>query len=130
MVLHPDAPIVPNTDLEPSEWPANSKIWTLYTDGSSNQADCGAGIVLIDPEGIECSHCFRFEFKVTNNEAEYEALLAGMKVATEQGVEYLAVRSDSQLVINQVSGTYQARDVLAKIAAKEEGHYLKGYHSS
>ena len=57
-------------------------------------------MVLIDPEGIELSHCFRFEFKVTNNEAEYEALLAGMKVETELGAEYLVVRSDSQLVIN------------------------------
>ncbi|KAK0576256.1 hypothetical protein LWI29_014562 [Acer saccharum] len=61
MVPHPDAPIVPNTDLEPSEWLADSKIWTLYTDGSSNQVDCVARIVLIDLEGIECNHYFSLD---------------------------------------------------------------------
>ncbi|KAK0603952.1 hypothetical protein LWI29_010535 [Acer saccharum] len=50
-----------------------------------------------------------FEFKATNNEVEYEALLAGMKVAEELGAYFLLVRSDLQLVINQVSGLYQAK---------------------
>ncbi|KAK0596932.1 hypothetical protein LWI29_020323 [Acer saccharum] len=109
MVPHPDVPAAPGSDPESLGWPTDCKTWIMYTDGSSNQAGYGAGIVLIDPEGIECNHCFRFEFKVTNNEAEYEALLAGIKVATKLGVEYLVVRSDSQLIINQVSGTYQAR---------------------
>ncbi|KAK0571625.1 hypothetical protein LWI29_019048 [Acer saccharum] len=109
MVPHPDTSTAPSSDPEYSGWPADCKAWILYTDGSSNQAGCRAGIILIDPEGIECSHCFRFEFTVTNNEAGYEALLAGMKMATELGVEYLLVRSDSQLVINQVSVAYQAR---------------------
>ncbi|KAK4842434.1 hypothetical protein QYF36_021650 [Acer negundo] len=80
----------------------------LYTDGVSNQAGCGAGIILTDPEGIESSHCFRFEFNATNNEVEYEALLVGMKVAKELSANFFFVRSDSQLVINQVSGQYQA----------------------
>ncbi|KAK0584842.1 hypothetical protein LWI29_019558 [Acer saccharum] len=42
MVPHTDAPVVPNTDLKPLEWLTDSKIWTLYTDGSSNQPGCGA----------------------------------------------------------------------------------------
>ena len=64
---------------------------------------------MIDPEGLEISHCFRFEFQATNNEAEYEALLAGLKVAKELGADFLLIKSDSQLVVNQVTGSYQAK---------------------
>ena len=78
-------------------------------DGVSNQAGYGAGIILTDLEGIKCSHCFRFEFRATNNEIEYEALLTVMKVSEELEVDFLLVRSDSQLVFNQVAGMYQAK---------------------
>ena len=75
----------------------------------SNQHGCGAGIVLVDPQGVESAHCLRFEFRATNNETEYEALLAGLKVAKELGAQHLAIKSDSQLIVNQVAGTYQAK---------------------
>ena len=91
------------------EWPDDYKVWILYIDGASNQSRCGAGIVLTNPKGVECNHCFRFEFRATNNEAEYEALLAGMGVAEALKVDFLLVKSDSQLVVNQVSGIYQAK---------------------
>ena len=94
----------PDPDQTNPDWPEDNKIWVLYTDGASNQLGCGAGIVVIDPEGAECSHCFRFEFRATNNKAEYEALLVGMRVAGALGADYLLIKSDSQLVVNQVSG--------------------------
>ena len=72
----------------------------LFIDKASNKHGCGAGIILIDPEGIESSHCLRFKFRVTNNEAEYEALLAGLKVAKELGAQFLPIKSDSQLIVN------------------------------
>ena len=53
--------------------------------------------------------CIRF--KATNNEAEYEALLAGLRVVTELGVESLYAFSDSQLVVNQVQWDYLAKDL-------------------
>ena len=96
----PSKSIDPDPDQTNPGRPEDSKIWVLYTDGASNQSGYGAGIVMIDPEGAECSHCFRFEFRATNNEAEYEALLAGMKVAGALGAEYLQIKSDSQLVVN------------------------------
>ncbi|KAK1558900.1 hypothetical protein Q3G72_008053 [Acer saccharum] len=109
MTSHPDTTMTPSSDPESPEWPTDRKACILYTDSASNQVGYGAGIVLIDPEGIECSHCFRFKFNGTNNEAEYEALLAGMKVAKELRVNFRLVRSDSQFVINQVSGVYKAK---------------------
>ena len=69
-ILDPGESVDPDPSQTPLEWPEDSKIWILYTDGASNQSGCGAGIVLIDPTGIEVSHCFRFEFRATNNEAE------------------------------------------------------------
>ncbi|KAK0571222.1 hypothetical protein LWI29_012685 [Acer saccharum] len=91
------------------EWPPSACIWTLFVDGASNQHGCGASIVLVDPEGIETSHCIRFEFRAINNEAEYEALFVGLTAARELGAQFLAIKSDSQLIVKQVAGTYQAK---------------------
>ena len=55
-------------------------------------------------------YAIRIGFKGTNNEAEYEAFLAGLRVATDLGVDSLDVFSDSQLVVNQVQGDYLAKD--------------------
>ncbi|PON34666.1 Ribonuclease H, partial [Parasponia andersonii] len=86
-----------------------SKLWKLYVDGSSNENGAGAGLVLISPEGhnIHCALCFKFP--VSNNEVEYEALIAGLKLAQEMKVEIIEVYSDSQLVVCQVKGDYQVR---------------------
>nr|GEX24031.1 hypothetical protein [Tanacetum cinerariifolium] len=62
---------------KPKEVSDLSSKWRLYTDGASNSDGSGVVLMLIDHEGKECSYALRFEFKTTNNEAEYEALLAG-----------------------------------------------------
>ncbi|GFS38889.1 hypothetical protein Acr_00g0059990 [Actinidia rufa] len=84
--------------------------WILFVDGSSNQHGCGAGLVIRAPSGEQMEYAIRMGFKATNNEAEYEALLAGLRVATELGAQSLEVFSDSQLVVNQVQGDYLAKD--------------------
>ncbi|GJR60762.1 reverse transcriptase domain-containing protein, partial [Tanacetum coccineum] len=84
--------------------------WTLFTDGSSCVDGCGAGVILTNPEGIEFTYALRFQFKATNNEAEYEALIAGLRIAEKMGVQNLQVNVDSKLVANQVNGTYIAKE--------------------
>ncbi|GJS43964.1 reverse transcriptase domain-containing protein [Tanacetum coccineum] len=84
--------------------------WTLFTDGSSCVDGCGAGVVLTDPEGTEFTYALRFQFEATNNEAEYEALIAGLRIAEKMGVQNLQVNVDSKLVANQVNGTYVAKE--------------------
>ncbi|GKA52654.1 reverse transcriptase domain-containing protein [Tanacetum coccineum] len=76
--------------------------WTLFTDGSSCVDGCGAGVILTDPEGVEFTYALRFQFEATNNEAEYEALIAGLRIAEKIGVQNLEVNVDSKLVANQV----------------------------
>lgn len=56
----------------------------------------------------ECEPAIQLEFTTTNNEAEYEAIIVGMKMAREMGVKNLEVRSDSQVVIRHVKGEYEA----------------------
>ncbi|XP_027178148.1 uncharacterized protein LOC113777314 [Coffea eugenioides] len=84
--------------------------WTLYVDGSSNGDGSGAGLLLEGPQGEVCSYALRFDFPATNNEAEYEALIAGLQLACKLGAQRIHVRNDSQLVVCQVLGEYEAKD--------------------
>ncbi|KAB2617051.1 hypothetical protein D8674_012920 [Pyrus ussuriensis x Pyrus communis] len=85
-------------------------VWTLYVDGSSNQQGCGAGLILTTPDKVAMKYVLRFKFKVSNNEAEYEALLAGLRLAKHLGVKQIDIFSDSQLVVNQVTNNFDAKD--------------------
>ena len=84
--------------------------WILSVDGASNVKGSRAGIILEGPDGVLVEQSLKFAFQANNNQAEYEALLAGMRLAIDMGVSRLVVRSDSQLVTEQVSGNFQARD--------------------
>ncbi|CAL9019107.1 unnamed protein product [Prunus brigantina] len=73
-------------------------LWILHVDGASNQQGSGAGLVLTLPEDDETQYALWFGFKASNNEAGYEALLAGLSLASELGVKQLRIFSGSQLV--------------------------------
>ncbi|KAJ8768583.1 hypothetical protein K2173_022700 [Erythroxylum novogranatense] len=84
--------------------------WSLFVDGSSNVKGCGVGVVLIGPhQEQKMEYAFRLEFRASNNEAKYEALIAGLQLAREIEVKYLKVYSDSQIVVGQVTGQYEAK---------------------
>ncbi|CAA7047599.1 unnamed protein product, partial [Microthlaspi erraticum] len=85
-------------------------IWKLYVDGSSNIRGTCLGMVITSPTGELASRAVRCNFRATNNEAEYEALIAGLTLAHDLGARNLEVYSDSQLIVNQMQGDYQARD--------------------
>ncbi|GKD89864.1 reverse transcriptase domain-containing protein [Tanacetum coccineum] len=84
--------------------------WTLFTDGSSCVDGSGAGLILTNPEGAEFTYAMRFRFEATNNEAEYEALIAGLRIAEQMGIKNLQANVDSRLVDNQVNGSYIAKE--------------------
>ncbi|XP_015970352.1 uncharacterized protein LOC107493830 [Arachis duranensis] len=86
--------------------------WKLHVDGASNQTFGGAGIILESPVGVVYEQSVRFEFPISNNLAEYEALIGGLALAAEVGARRLEVCSDSQVVTSQVNGSYQAKDSL------------------
>ena len=79
-------------------------------DGASNQRGSGVGLVLISPERIIIEKALRLDFSVTNNEAEYEALLMGMKMVRRMGGKSVEIFSDSRLIVGQVLGDFEAKD--------------------
>ncbi|XP_025628720.1 uncharacterized protein [Arachis hypogaea] len=91
---------------------APSTQWKLHVDGASNQTFGGAEIILENPARVIYEQSIKLDFLVSNNQAEYEALLGGLALAREVGATRLEVCSDSQVVTSQINGTYQARDSL------------------
>ncbi|GKG17262.1 reverse transcriptase domain-containing protein, partial [Tanacetum coccineum] len=86
----------------------DTEVWTLFTDEAASLKGSGAGLVLIGPNGLEYTYALRLTFVSTNNEAEYEALLAGLRIARKIRVSGIEVKVDSKLVANQINGTYEA----------------------
>ena len=81
-------------------------------DGMANQWGSGVGLVLVSLEKITIEKSLRLGFSVTNNEAEYEALLMGMAMVQKMGGKTVEMFSDSRLVVGQVKGeleTWNAR---------------------
>ncbi|GJR69623.1 reverse transcriptase domain-containing protein [Tanacetum coccineum] len=107
IVERPDEESPDELMAEPEELP---EPWTLFTDGSSCIDGSGAGLILTNPEGVEFTYAMRFRFEATNNEAEYEALIAGLRIAEQMGIKNLQANVDSRLVANQVNGSYVAKE--------------------
>ncbi|GKC58264.1 reverse transcriptase domain-containing protein, partial [Tanacetum coccineum] len=84
--------------------------WILFMDGSSCIDGSGAGLIIMNPKGMEFTYALRFRFNATNNEAEYEALIAGLRIAEQMRVRNLQANIDSRLVANQVNGIYVEKE--------------------
>ncbi|XP_027903608.1 uncharacterized protein LOC114163499 [Vigna unguiculata] len=84
--------------------------WTLYVDGSSNPKGAGVDIVLEGPNEILIKKSLHFAFKTSNNQAEYEAILAGLSFACRVGVKMLTCKTDSKLTIGHLNEEFQIKD--------------------
>ncbi|GJR48845.1 reverse transcriptase domain-containing protein [Tanacetum coccineum] len=102
-------------------------MWKLYTDRALSFVRSGAGPMLISPEGKEYTYDLSFEFETTNNKAEYEALLAGLRIAQEMEIKSLAIFADSQLIVNQIKGLFEARQLARKQYLERVKEVLRGF---
>ncbi|XP_075670508.1 uncharacterized protein LOC142640334 [Castanea sativa] len=84
--------------------------WRLFVDEASNTTRAGVGIMVVIPEELKLEHSFRLGFRASNNEAKYEALLAGLRVVMDLGARVVGVYSNSLLVVSQVQANFEARD--------------------
>lgn len=84
--------------------------WKVYVDGASNSRGLGVGVVLESPGGMSLEKSLRLGFRASNNKAEYEALIARLRAAQKFRVEEVDVFSDSWLMVNQIDGSFKARD--------------------
>jgi ribonuclease HI len=97
-----------DTQLPPPQ--IQAECWTLYFDGSVIKTGAGAGLLFISPLEEHMRYVVRLHFLASNNMAEYEALLCGLRIAIETGIKCLDVRGDSQLVIDQVMKNASCHD--------------------
>ena len=97
-------------DDEPKEDEEQISRWTTHIDGLSTKNVVRIGVILESPEGDVIKQAIRLQYATTNNEAEYEALLTGLKLAKALGVTELDICSDSQLILGQVNRDYEAKE--------------------
>jgi hypothetical protein len=89
-------------ELQSTGPPDLSSVWMMYFDGSKRIQGAGAGVVLISPQGDKLKYVLQMSFpQASNNEAEYEALLHGMKMAKACGATRLKIFGDSNLSFNK-----------------------------
>ncbi|KAA3481966.1 gag/pol polyprotein [Gossypium australe] len=116
----------PNEDLmyvvDTEEGASEDHPWKLNFDGASNTVGNGIGAVLISPKGDYYPFTCKLDFDCTNNMAEYEACIMGLRAAIERKIRVLEVYGDSVLVIYQLKGEWETRDpklVIYKRLAQE-----------
>jgi hypothetical protein len=83
------------TDTQLLIAPIQPELWTMYFDGSLMKTGAGAGLLFISTLGEHVRYVLRLHFPASNNVAEYEALVNGLRIAVELGVWRLDARGDS-----------------------------------
>ena len=92
---------------------------SIHTDGLSNRQAGEAGVILRSREGYKIECMVRLDFPTTNNEAEYEALVAGLDLVKAIGAASVVIHCDSQVVTNQVNGDYECKSERMKKYLKQ-----------
>ncbi|XP_075074426.1 uncharacterized protein LOC142162025 [Nicotiana tabacum] len=101
---------------------------TLFTEGSSNVKGAGLGIVLAPPMGETIRQAIKCH-PITNNEAEYVAVIAGLELARELRIEQVVIKRDSQLVVNQMQGTYTVREMRMQQHLEKERDLVRQFQT-
>jgi ribonuclease HI/uncharacterized small protein (DUF1192 family) len=89
--------------------PPATSVWKMFFDGASSSIGAGARVVFKSPSQETISLSYKLEFEVTNNVAEYEALVLGLRAAKEMGIREMAVFGDAELIVQQVKNVYQTK---------------------
>ena len=90
--------------------PDNLDWWTINIDGASRQTDAGIGLQLKSPSRDKIEQAIWLGFNASNNESEYEAILARLELAAALSACKLLIQSDSELVVGQVNEEFKSRD--------------------
>ncbi|GJX97849.1 reverse transcriptase domain-containing protein [Tanacetum coccineum] len=111
-------------------------MWTLFTDGASSAEGSGARLILTDPNGQEVTYALRFDFKTSNNEAEYEALIACLELAIQMEVQHLQVFSpeEEEYVLKEAHfgscGAHARARTIAQKATRLRYYWPTMYHDA
>jgi ribonuclease HI len=100
--------------------------WIMYFNGALNLEGAGAGVLLISPQGEQLKYVLKIHYKASNNGAEYEALIHGLRIAVSLGIKQLLAFGDSKVVIEQVNKEWDCvKDTMDAYCA--EIHILEGH---
>jgi ribonuclease HI len=107
--------------------------WTVFYDGSWGTFGAGAGVVLVAPSKVRTCYAARLDFSCTNNIAEYEALLLGLRKLKAMGIRRAVLKIDSQVISGHVDKSCMVRDpklekyldTVQRLEASFEGFYVK-----
>ena len=89
------------------EPPLTNSIWNMFFDGASSKEGVGDGLVFVSPCQETIPLSYKLEFEATNNVAEYEALVLGLRATKDMGIEELSVFGDAELIFHQIKNIYQ-----------------------
>jgi ribonuclease HI len=109
-----DAPELPLEIIKQSitscaDSPPITSVWKIFFDGASSREGVGVGLVFVSPTQENIPLSYKLEFETTNNVAEYEALVLGLRVAKDMGIKEISVFGDAELIVNQIRNIYQAK---------------------
>jgi ribonuclease HI len=111
----------------------DAEAWTIFCDGSWGTFDAGAAVVLVAPSKVRTCYAIKLDFSCTNNIAEYEALLLGLRKLKTMGIRRAILKTDSQFIWGHVDKSSKARDpklekyldVVQRLEASFEGFFVK-----
>ncbi|XP_070019258.1 uncharacterized protein [Nicotiana sylvestris] len=102
-----DEEVMHINDVEQVENPG----WKLFFDGAANMKGVGIGAVLISEIGYHYPITAQLRFYYTNNMAKYEACILDLRLAVDMGVQEVLVLGDSNLLVHQIQGEWEIRDI-------------------
>ena len=105
---------------------------TIYVDGASrgNPGPAGIGIVIEDEKGITKAKISGYIGETTNNQAEYKALIMGLREAAKLKAEHVDIRTDSKLLAEQIQGNYKVRNANLRLLFQQVKQLLADFESS
>lgn len=99
----------------------------MLFDGATSKEGAGAGVLIKPPMGEPKLFSFKLHFKCTNNVAEYETLVLGLKVLKNIQVQRMNIQGDSYLIIKQVQGEYQTKNLRLRLYIDLVLELVKGF---
>jgi ribonuclease HI len=111
----------------------DTEAWTVFCDGSWGTFGAGAAAVLVAPSRVKTCFAVKLDFSCTNNIAEYEALLLGLRKLRAMGIRRAILKTDSQVIVGHVDKSSMARDpklekyldAVRRLEASFEGFSIK-----
>jgi ribonuclease HI len=128
-VPQPPIEIIKHSITSCEDPPPNTYVWKMFFYGASSKEGVGAGVVFISPTQEIISLSYKLEFETTNNVAEYEALVLGLRATKDMMIEELAVFVDAELIVHQAKNMYQAKHPKLRTYRNEVWHLVDNFFS-